>query len=243
MILLDTLSWYLGSIGGYVIQMLPCMLVGLAVFFCLGPVRKKRLNQLGLYSSPLREVGLGLFVAFCAGLAALTLFPADFWDYVLRYLLMPEVRAGEFRWEAFYLTREELAFRMMGLADVLAPLQEIRRALRTGYPWLMFMLWGNIGMFLPIGFCTALLWRKHHWWKSVLVGFGCSVTIEFIQFFIGRSTDIDDVILNTAGALLGYWLFLTLYAVLPDLLRKFRCQDREEELRNGLFDGNTSPAP
>lgn len=243
MILLDKLSWYLGSIGGYIVQMLPCMLAGIAVFCCLVPLRKKRLSRLGLYSGPIREMGLALFVAFCAGLAALTLFPGDFWNYMIRYLLIPEVRAGGFRAAEFYLSGEELAHRMMGIADVLAPFQEIRRALRTGYPWLMFMLWGNIGMFLPIGFCTALLWRKHRWWKSVLVGLCCSVTIEFIQFFIGRSTDIDDVILNTAGALLGYGLFLAVYAVLPGVVAKFRCQDRKETLRNGLFSGNTSPAP
>lgn len=243
MIFMDKVSWYLGSIGGYVVQMLPCMLVGMAVFLCLGPMRRKRLNRLGLYSGPLREMGLALFIAFCAGLAALTLFPANFWSYMLEYALLPEVRARGFRAAEFYLSGEALALRMMGLADVLAPFQEIRRALRTGYPWLMFMLWGNIGMFLPIGFCTALLWRKHHWWKSVLVGFGSSVTIEFVQFFIGRSTDIDDVILNTAGALLGYGLFLALHAVLPGFFEQFRCQQRKEMLRNGLFDGDTDPTP
>ena len=243
MILLEKVSWYLGSIGGYVVQMLPCMLVGIAIFGCLLPIRKRRLNRLGLYSGPLRETGLALFVAFCAGLAALTLFPANFWSYVLEYVLLPEIRAEGFRGAEFYLSGEELARRMMGLADVLAPFQEIRRALRTGYPWLMFMLWGNVGMFLPIGFCVALLWRGHHWWKSVLVGLCGSVTIEFVQFFIGRSTDIDDVILNTTGTLLGYWLFLALQAVWPEFFEQFRCQDRKEMLRNGLFGGNTSPAP
>lgn len=243
MIFLDKLAWYFGNIGNYVVQMLPCMLVGMAVFSILVPVRRSRMNRLGLYSGPIREAGLALFVGFSAGLAGVTLFPANFWSYMIQYFLRPEVRAHGLRVAEFYLSREELALRMAGLADVLAPFQEIRRAFRTGYPWLMFMLWGNVGMFLPVGFCTALFWRRHRWWKSVLAGLCGSVTIEFIQFFIGRSTDIDDVILNTSGALLGYWLFLAFYRGLPGLFEKFRCRDRKEMLRNGLFDGNTNPAP
>ena len=34
-----------------------------------------------------------------------------------------------------------------------------------------------------------------------------SFLIEFIQYFIGRSADIDDLILNTLGAMLGYFIF------------------------------------
>jgi len=33
-----------------------------------------------------------------------------------------------------------------------------------------------------------------------------SFIIEFYQFFIGRHSDIDDIILNMRGALLGYLL-------------------------------------
>ena len=243
MIFLENVSWYLGSIGNYVIQMLPCTLAGVVIFACLRPVRKKRLDRLSLYSGPVRETGLALFVAFGAGLAGLTLFPANFWGYMLEYALLPEVRAEGFRGREFYLSPEELSHRMMGLADLLVPFQEIHRALRTGYPWLIFMMWGNVLMFLPVGFFTALLWRRHHWWKAALAGLFGSAVIEFVQFFIGRSTDIDDIILNTAGALLGYWLFFIFYAVKPGAFAQFRCQDRKEMLRDGLFGGNTGSPP
>ena len=92
----------------------------------------------------------------------------------------------------------------------------------------MFMLLGNIGMFVPLGFFPALLWRGWSWWKAVLLGFSCSCTIEFIQFFIGRSTDIDDVILNTTGALIGFVLYALCRVTLPRLTAKFHCTPKGE---------------
>ena len=87
---------------------------------------------------------------------------------------------------------------------------------RGGSYWGIFLLAGNIIMFMPIGFFPALLWKNWRWWKSLLAGFCTSCTIEFVQLFVGRSTDIDDVILNTTGALAGFGLFWILKKLLPD---------------------------
>ena len=80
MTLLDTLLWYGDNILYYAGEMLPCMLLALAVFCALLPARRRRLAARGLVSGPWREGGLLLFVMFCAGLAALTVFPAGFWN-------------------------------------------------------------------------------------------------------------------------------------------------------------------
>ena len=97
----------------------------------------------------------------------------------------------------------------------------------------MFLMLANIGIFVPIGFFPALLWRGWRWWKSLLLGLGSSLTIEFIQFFIGRNTDIDDVTLNTAGAMLGYWLFCLSRTLFPRLISRFQCRPEEGD-KNGL---------
>ena len=225
---LQPMSRYLGSVLSYFSQMLPCMLVGLAVFLCLLPARRGRLARRGLHSGPCREFALALFVVFSAGLAALTLFPANFWDRAMVILFKPGTWEEKWAfWAGLYPSFDDVMDGVARLPDMLSPLQEIRRALRHG-SWLMFMLWGNIIMFLPVGFCTGLLWRNNRWWKSALIGCGCSAGIEFIQFFIGRSTDIDDVILNTTGALAGYWLFLLLKGLAPRFTEKFRCCRRED---------------
>ena len=72
---MDTLLWYWAVSWDYVAQMLPCMLLAALVFFLLRPWRKKRLARQGMASGGLREAALLFFVMFCAGLAALTVFP------------------------------------------------------------------------------------------------------------------------------------------------------------------------
>lgn len=210
----------------YVRQMLPMCLVALVVFLALYPQRQRRLQKNGLSSSPLREVTLCLFVLFCAGLSALTLFPANFWTYLISFgRAYPE----GFTWMSFYPSWEQILREVPYLPDMLTPFQEIRRALSSMSYWLLFMLLGNIVMFMPVGFFPALLWRGWRWWKSVLTGFLTSCLIEFVQFFIGRSTDIDDVILNTTGALLGYLLFCILRALCPGWIRRFQCKAKGDE--------------
>jgi len=61
---------------------------------------------------------------------------------------------------------------------------------------------GNAFMFVPAGFLAALALG---WWvrRTTLAGLALSVAIEVTQLTVGRSADIDDVILNSAGAALA----------------------------------------
>ena len=69
---------------------------------------------------------------------------------------------------------------------------------------------GNIVLFFPIGVLLPLLSARFHSFKKVvLVAFLFSFSIEFTQwiwqhFGNYRSVDIDDIILNTLGGVLGY---------------------------------------
>lgn len=68
---------------------------------------------------------------------------------------------------------------------------------------------GNIIMFVPIGFLVPLLCAKIDSYKRIMIfGFGTSLLIELTQLFLIRGTDIDDLMLNTIGAMLGYWIFI-----------------------------------
>lgn len=204
-------------VWGYGREMLPLALIALGVLLLCRPWRKRRLAARGLTSGTAREVLLALFVAFCAGLAALTLFPGGFWDLYAR------LRYGEPFWG--YRTWPEIVKRLEFLPEMLTPFQEIARAFETGLKHLWFMLLGNIVMFVPMGFFPALLWRKWSWWKSMLVGFCASFFIEFTQFFIGRYTDIDDMILNTLGALLGWLLAWGFGRLWPRRAEKYKVRE------------------
>ena len=69
----------------------------------------------------------------------------------------------------------------------------------------------NAVMFAPFGFLLPVLWCKCRKWKvTVLAGFLLSLTIEILQMFCFRATDVDDLLMNTLGAGFGFfaaWLF------------------------------------
>jgi len=64
---------------------------------------------------------------------------------------------------------------------------------------------GNILLFVPLGLFTPLLFKKADDFKKILLyGFIGSVSIEVIQYFTAINiTDIDDVIFNTFGTVIG----------------------------------------
>lgn len=71
-----------------------------------------------------------------------------------------------------------------------------------------FNLAGNILGFMPAGFFIPMLWEeKKGFLFTVSVTFQMSLTVEVLQllFRVG-SFDVDDLILNTLGGILGYFL-------------------------------------
>lgn len=66
---------------------------------------------------------------------------------------------------------------------------------------------GNSAMFIPTGILTPLLYKRK-FFGTVLSGFLISFIIEIIQLpFAVRCSDVDDLILNTAGCLVGYGIY------------------------------------
>ena len=66
---------------------------------------------------------------------------------------------------------------------------------------------GNVALFLPLGFLLPLLapWFDR-WWRTVGAGFALSAAIELSQVaFPGvRRPDVNDVLMNTLGAAIGF---------------------------------------
>lgn len=66
----------------------------------------------------------------------------------------------------------------------------------------------NIVMFIPYGFLLPTAIRRLRApWLTLSVVLLTTVFIETVQYCIGRSADIDDVIMNFLGGCLGYGLF------------------------------------
>lgn|SRR5574344_280655 len=66
---------------------------------------------------------------------------------------------------------------------------------------------GNIILFVPFGYFISYYCKLNKWYQNILVVGITSLTIEVIQSCIGRSFDIDDIILNLVGGLFGYLIY------------------------------------
>ena len=79
----------------------------------------------------------------------------------------------------------------------------------------------NLVLFVPLGFFLPLLYKKYQHIKNVtLTGFLFSLSIEIVQMFCWGATDINDLIINTVGACLGYLIYYLLSKILPINFRK-----------------------
>ena len=87
--------------------------------------------------------------------------------------------------------------------------KEIRRFILyrdiLGWRAVFLNIFGNVLAFMPFGFLLPLIWKNfRNAKKVVLMGFLMSLAIEICQLFNLRATDIDDLMMNTLGALVGY---------------------------------------
>ena len=65
----------------------------------------------------------------------------------------------------------------------------------------------NILLFVPFGFFLPILWDKFRNIKNIaLVGFIATSLIEISQIFTFRTSDINDIITNTVGTIIGYFI-------------------------------------
>lgn len=158
-----------------------------------------------------REIMLAVFSLFVVWLASETVLPEFSVERNelgrLHFVLQPSFHIGA-------LERLETGYMMN-----FVPFETMRRYTSfADFGSSVVNLVGNVVMFLPLGFLPPLLWKgMRKFWKIAVLGAGSSCLIEFIQVFIDRSVDIDDVILNTAGVLLGYLLLLLVFLLFPKL--------------------------
>ena len=74
--------------------------------------------------------------------------------------------------------------------------------------WLINLI-GNIAIFIPVGIVWPLVFKRlNSVWKATAAGFALSLFIELTQLlFYERTSDANDLILNTIGAFIGAAIF------------------------------------
>ena len=120
------------------------------------------------------------------------------------------------------LNREHMSYNLY-------PFREIKRYIfhwkQIGLLSWFLNLFGNIIGFAPLGFLLPSFSGRcrKYWYNTVMAGYLLSFGVERVQLLLrAGSCDIDDVILNTTGTLLGYCCFR-----LVQRKRKKRRQKRE----------------
>ncbi len=108
---------------------------------------------------------------------------------------------------------------MSGLNIV--PFTEIFRY-KIGSKLFIYNVIGNILVFVPFGYFVSGYVKAKKVSHILLISFISSLTVELVQLKIGRSFDIDDVILNVTGSIIGFLLFIGLSAIKKHLPRFFQ---------------------
>lgn len=81
--------------------------------------------------------------------------------------------------------------------------------LRGGWWTFFYPLLGNIFWFIPMG---IVLGKRFGFFTTVLLAGLISFSIEVLQWLFNNGvSDIDDIIFNIAGAIIGYWLIYFFY--------------------------------
>ena len=66
---------------------------------------------------------------------------------------------------------------------------------------------GNIALFIPFGFFVTGTVKAKKISEITIITLIISLTAELIQYRIGRAFDVDDIILNTTGSILGFAIY------------------------------------
>lgn len=100
----------------------------------------------------------------------------------------------------------------------LIPFTEIFRY-KFGSELFIYNVVGNIMIFVPFGYFVSGYIKASKVSHILAVSVISSLTVEAVQLQIGRSFDIDDVILNVCGSIVGFLLYIALCAIKKHLPR------------------------
>ncbi|MCI8575738.1 MAG: VanZ family protein [Bacilli bacterium] len=110
------------------------------------------------------------------------------------------------------LTDAEMNSGLSGTGFNLIPFTEMFRY-KVGSSLFYSNVVGNILIFLPFGYFVSGYVKATKISHILFISAISSLTVELVQLQIGRSCDIDDIILNVVGAVAGFLLYIALNAI------------------------------
>lgn len=179
-----------GSILGYFLQAVPITVVVGIVYIILRSVFLKRRKYPVIWFSEAMRL---LFVCYLTGLCSLVILPANFWLSVYDGIF--------FGWWEYMGT-----FFRFGEVKLIPAIVKCLSGEVTLGSWVKEMLLGNVVMFMPFGFFLPFVTEKLNQKRALVIAVVVPIVVEFFQLIVGRSFDIDDLICNFIGMVLGFFL-------------------------------------
>ncbi|MGE7607503.1 VanZ family protein [Peribacillus frigoritolerans] len=171
------------------------IIVSLSIILLIFPLIKRRI-------SILKFIYLLLFIIYICTLIGITIFPFPVQKYFIETMIEDQ----------------------LGLKHNFIPFKIIYDAmnfgsLSFGLNILFKQAVGNILLFLPMGFVLPMIFTNIKAIRKVIfIGFLASLSIELFQGFAGlwigynyRAVDIDDLIFNVLGTVIGFLIWKLLY--------------------------------
>lgn len=172
------------------VSFIPVMLISIILWIIYRGIEYKKNKYINLF----REVTLLLFLIYFLVLLNLTIFKYSSIEFMNQF-------------ESYMYQQDGI----LGIVNII-PFKETIATLTDGHIPIMHPIkniFGNILAFMPLGFLIPLLYDKYNNIKRIfLLGLFSSISIEVVQLFVGGNiSDIDDIIFNTSGAILGFLCF------------------------------------
>lgn len=177
-----------GSILGYFLQAVPITIAVGTAYLVLRLVYLKRKNHTIEWFSEMIRL---LFVCYMTGLCSLVILPANFWLSLFDAI--------------FFGWWEEIGvFFNFGEINLIPTIVMCLSGNYSLGSWVKEMLIGNIIMFMPFGFFLPFIVKKISKKTAFIISLATPIVVEFLQLFIGRSFDVDDLICNFLGITIGF---------------------------------------
>lgn len=151
-------------------------------------------------STGFREFLLSLFAAYLVFLAIMLFMPNS-------YIAGSGINLTNENFDFVGNFKDRLSSGAWGVN--LVPFRTMKNYIKySGFTHTLTNILGNIIIFIPFGILVPEIFPKfRRLLKIISLSIATSFFVEFIQFFIGRSVDIDDLILNVFGSLIGYLIW------------------------------------
>lgn len=177
-----------GSILGYFLQAVPItFVVGIVYLILRLGFLKRKARHIVWFSEIMRL----LFVCYLTGLCSLVVLPANFWLSVFDAI--------------FFGWWEDMgAFFRLGEINLIPTIVMCFSGDYSLGSWVKQMIVGNVIMFMPLGFFLPFVTERLNRRNLLIVSLIVPVVVESLQLFVGRSFDIDDLICNFLGIIIGF---------------------------------------